>query len=82
MNLWTMIVAVVALGVVSEMYRARLKVRSRMAQHGQEFETLQDRLDKLEQRMANLETIILEHEKDRAFDASLSGTGSRRGGPS
>ncbi len=73
MSFWTMIAVVVALGVVSEMYRARLKANQKMQNHTADFEQLAQSLQKLEERMANLETIVLEGEKHRRFERELGG---------
>ena len=66
MGLWTAIVIIVAIGTFSEAYRARLKAGSK------EFETyleqLTQRMARIEERMANLETIVLEKEKERGFE--------------
>ena len=62
-NLWTMIVAIVALGVISEMYKARLKANRPNAKDSEQISELVRSVDRLEERMANVETIILDQEK-------------------
>lgn len=72
MSLWTMIAIIVALGVISEMYRARLKAQTTWAQMKDQEENILSRLDRMEERLRNLETLVLENEKDRAFHDALN----------
>ena len=72
MNLWTMIFGIVLVGVISEMYRARLKVGEKLAMALDRESELARTVEALEERMKNLETIVLEHEKLRDFDDSLT----------
>jgi hypothetical protein len=60
-----MIVLVVAIGTLSEIYRARLRANVEKAEGF--FEKLSERIGRLEERMANLETIVLEKEKAKKF---------------
>ena len=62
-NLWTMIVAIVALCYISEMYKARLKANRPNAKDSDQISELVRSVDRLEERMANVETIILDQEK-------------------
>lgn len=62
-NLWTMIIAIVALGVIREMYKARLKADRPNAKDNEQIGDLVRSVDRLEERMANVETIILDQEK-------------------
>jgi len=71
MGMWDMIVIVVGLGVVSEMYRARLKAKTRWREQGEYVEGLAGRLEKIERRLANLETLVLDREKRAAFEEAL-----------
>lgn len=71
MSFWTAVVCIVAFGVVSEMYRARLKASSLHEKQRKFFEELSDRMTRIESRMASIETIVLEHEKRKQFDNSL-----------
>lgn len=65
MNLWTAVVIIVAIGAVSEIYRSRI---SGKIKESEKFsETLLQRIARLEDRMANLETIVLEKEKSKRF---------------
>jgi hypothetical protein len=65
MGLWTAVVLIVAIGVASEMYRARLKTQA--GRTNAAYEELAKRLVRLEDRMANIETIVLEQEKSKRF---------------
>ena len=65
MSFWTAIVIIVAIGTVSEIYRSRLKANAGKAEES--YKKLTQRMVSLEERMANLETIVLEKEKSRKF---------------
>ena len=65
MSFWTAIVIIVAIGTISEIYRARLKANAEKTEAS--FQKFTERMAKLEERMANLETIVLEQEKSRKF---------------
>jgi len=71
MNLWGMIFGIVFVGVISEMYRARLKTQEKIARSRVREDALTEEVRTLEERIKNLETIVLEHEKLRDFDKSL-----------
>lgn len=65
MSFWTAIVIIVAIVTVSEIYRARLKATAKKSEEFQESFT--ERIERLETRMANLETIVLDKEKAKRF---------------
>ena len=65
MGFWTAIVLLVAIGTVSEVYRAKLKANANESE--KIFEKMAERVGRLEERMANLETIVLEREKNERF---------------
>lgn len=65
-GLWTGIVLIVAIGAVSEMYRARVKSGSKETE--KLYEEIIERLARLEERMANVETILFEREKADKFN--------------
>ncbi|CAB1060672.1 hypothetical protein D1BOALGB6SA_5439 [Olavius sp. associated proteobacterium Delta 1] len=65
MSFWTAIVIIVAIGTLSEIYRSRLKANSVKTEAS--YQKLIQRMVSLEERMANLETIVLETEKRRKF---------------
>lgn len=61
MSLWAMIVLVVLIGAISEMYRAKLKNNNKEADKLRD--EMAERMSRLEERMANVETILFEKEK-------------------
>jgi hypothetical protein len=65
MSFWTAIVIIVAIGTLSEIYRSRLKANAVKTEES--YQKLIQRMVSLEERMANLETIVLEKEKIRKF---------------
>jgi len=65
MSFWTAIVIIVAIGTLSEIYRSRLKANAVKTEES--YQKLTQRMASLEERMANLETIVLEKEKSRKF---------------
>ena len=65
MSFWTAIVIIVAIGTISEIYRSRLKANAGKAEES--YQKIVQRMVKLEERMANIETIVLEKEKSRKF---------------
>lgn len=65
MSFWTAIVIIVAIGTLSEVYRARLKANAKKSEES--IDKISQRMTRLEDRMANLETIILEKERARKF---------------
>ncbi len=67
MSFWTAVVAIVALGVISEMYRSRLKTSSE--ENEKTAKALEQRMTEIEKRMANLETIVLKRENEQKWDA-------------
>ena len=67
MSFWTAIVIIVAIGTLSEIYRARLKTNAEKSEAY--FKDLAQRMARLEDRMANLETIVLERERTKQFSS-------------
>ena len=65
-GLWTGIVLIVAIGAVSEMYRARVKSGSK--ETAKLYEEIVNRMGRTEERMANVETILFEKEKADKYD--------------
>ena len=65
MNLWTAIVIIVAIGTLSEIYRTRLKASANKTEES--FKNHAQRLARLEDRIANLEAIVLEKERTKKF---------------
>lgn len=65
MNFWTAAVIIVAITTFGTLYRTRIKGGA--TKPNENAEALLQRLDRLEERMANLETIVLEKEKAKQF---------------
>ena len=65
MNFWTAAVIIVAIGTFSEVYRTRLKAISKKSE--KLLADFSQRITRLESRMANLETIVLEKERTKQF---------------
>jgi hypothetical protein len=65
MSFWTAIVIIVAIGTLSEVYRARLKASSNKTEAS--MKNQDQRIARLEERLANLETIVLERERAEKF---------------
>ena len=75
MNFWTALVAIVAMGSsigtiaiisTSRVNRARIKAGSGKSE--EHFNALSDRVGRMEKRMVNLETIVLDKEKEKKFE--------------
>ena len=65
MSFWTAAVIIIAITTFGTIYRAHIKANAR--QSDENTESLLQRLERLEERMANLETIVLEKEKAKQF---------------
>ena len=65
MSFWTAAVIIVAITTFGTLYRTRIKAGA--TKSNETSEALLERLDRLEERMANLETIVLEKEKAKQF---------------
>ncbi len=65
-GIWTGIVLIVAIGAISEMYRARVKSGTKIIE--KQYEDILERMVRIEERMANVETILFDKEKTDKFD--------------
>ena len=65
MSFWTAAAIIVAITTFGRLYSTRLKAGAQ--QSNENSESLLQRIDRLEERMANLETIVLEKEKAKKF---------------
>ncbi len=65
MSFWTAAVVIVAIVTFGGVYRSRMKAGTKITDES--FNDLIGRLDRLEERMANLETLVLEKEKAKQF---------------
>ena len=66
MGFWTAVVIIVAIATGGEVYRANIK--SGGGKSEEYFNNLSRKLARLEDRIANLEMIVLEKEKARQYD--------------
>ena len=71
MDFWIFVAFCVAAGVISEMYRARLKAKVQMAETDNHVGGLEQQLRKIEERLNNLETIVIERDRHKEFDRAL-----------
>ena len=65
MNFWTAAVIIAAIVTFGGVYRSRMKAGTKATDES--LHDLLRRLDRLEERMANLETLVLEKEKAKQF---------------
>lgn len=65
MNLWTMIVMIVAICVIGDIVKSRRNIGISESKTGEDLSGL---LGRLKRRIENLETIVLEKEKTRRFE--------------
>jgi len=65
MSFWTAAVIIVAIVTFGGVYRSRMKADTKITDEG--FQNLLGRIDRLEERMANMETLVLEKEKAKQF---------------
>ena len=65
MNFWTAAAIIVAIATFGGVYRSRMKADTKITD--EDFRGVLGRLDRLEERMANLETLVLEKEKAKQF---------------
>lgn len=65
MNFWTAVVAIIAIVSISEVIKAKLRTgTNRIEAQNKEYER---RFSQLENRMTNLETIVLEKEQTKKY---------------
>ena len=67
MNLFTMIVSIVAIGAISKAYRHRVTI-SADDESKATISYLKKHIQRLENRMSNVETIIIDDEKEKRFE--------------
>ena len=65
MNVFTMIVIIVAIVAFNKSYRYRMRTGAQESVKSVEY--LMRHIDNLEDRLANLETIVIEKERERRF---------------
>jgi len=71
MNLWTFVCIVALAGIISECYKYKVKSNSKQqkndTQTSEALERILHRLDAIEKRTGNLETVMIDAEKERKF---------------
>ena len=67
MSFWTAVVIIVAISALSQIFRARLKATEEKSEAS--TNNLVQRVIRLEDRIANLETIVVDQEKAQKFSA-------------
>ena len=67
MSFWTAAVAIVAIGAFSQIYSARLKAKAQKSEAS--ADNLTERVTRLEGRIANLETIVVDKERAEKYSA-------------
>jgi hypothetical protein len=70
-GLWTFLTIICILGFIRKIYRLRVLERCHQADGTARNQELLARLEKLERRMANLETIVIKTEQEREFDRQI-----------
>jgi len=66
MSFWSAVVLIVAIVTIGEIYRVRFGTG--LKAFSKPIENINNRINRLEERMANLETIVLEKEKEYRFN--------------
>ncbi len=77
MDFFVFVIAVVSIACTAGVIRTAVYARSKSAGQSERLDltakrlerTFEERLDKIEGRLANIETLVLEEEKARKFDA-------------
>ncbi|MFC1891598.1 hypothetical protein ACFLZT_04330 [Thermodesulfobacteriota bacterium] len=65
MNLWTAAVVIVAIAALTKIIRSRNRYQSNRSE--EVIDDISKRVSGLENRMANIETIVLDKEKEKKF---------------
>ena len=71
MVMWTAIVIIVGLFLLFDLYETKQKIAAKANTTNKEMQELLRRLDDLEYRLANLESLMLEQEKENRFYQAL-----------
>ena len=66
MNVFTMVVIIVAIVAINKSYRYRMSAGVR--ESGEKVDYLMRYIDRMESRLANLETIVIEKEREKRFE--------------
>ena len=61
--------SIAIIAILADLYQKRLVIKSRTSELTSENKALLDRLDRIEERLGNIETIVLEGEKAKAYES-------------
>jgi len=67
-SIFGFVIVIVALGITGDIIKRWMKSKERNVPD-ELLSIYDERMKKLEERMSNLETIVLEHERDRKFSS-------------
>lgn len=67
MNLWTFICIVAVAGIIGECYKHKVSKEKR-SEKGSRMDSIDAKLNAIEHRISDLETIVIDREKERKFD--------------
>ncbi len=67
MSFWTAVVVIVAISALSQIFRGRLKATEEKSEAS--VKNLVQRVTRLEDRIGNLETIVVDQERAQKFSA-------------
>ena len=71
MSFWTFVCICGVAGIIGDVYSKRLKYRETARQSKSDTEDLLARIERIERRLGNIESICIEHERTRKFDDEL-----------
>jgi len=67
MNLWTFICIVAVAGIIGECYKHKVS-KEKKTEKNSRMDDLEKRLDSIEHRTSDLETLVVDREKERKYD--------------
>lgn len=71
MTLWTFLAICVVAPIVADLVHKRMKYRAQSLAGQQQWDELAARIQKLEERVGNVETILIEVDKRRRIDDQI-----------
>ena len=71
MGLWEMVVLIVLISTSGDVFHRHYKTKERQSTMNNQFSGLGDQLNRIEERLGNLETLVVEEEKHKDFDRAL-----------
>lgn len=70
-SFWTFVTIVGVAGIIGSLLEKRMKYSRERGISGDALAAIEQRLDAMERRLENLESICIEHERSRKFDDAL-----------